>query len=98
VKTGFAEEIKQGKVEFHYIDFQDKKNEALTKGYKVGGPTLMVARVAGGKVAEYKNWRIFGRKSATRRHSSVRSSRRQGLPEIGVSWLPTCSTPWRPSI
>ena len=52
VKSGFAKEIKAGKVEFHYIDFQDKKNEALTKGYKVGGPTLIVARVAANKVAE----------------------------------------------
>jgi hypothetical protein len=68
IKTGFAEQIKDGKVEFHYIDFQDKKNEALTKGYKVGGPTLMVARVAGNKVAEYKNlteiWTKVGEKKA----------------------------------
>ena len=55
VKTGFADQLKAGKVEFHYIDFQDKKNEAITKGYKVSGPTLMVARVAGNKVAEYNN-------------------------------------------
>ena len=55
VKGGFAKQIKDGKVEFHYIDFQDEKNAALTKGYKVGGPTLIVARVAGNKVAEYKN-------------------------------------------
>ena len=55
VKGGFAEQIKQGKVEFHYIDFQDQKNETLTNGYKIGGPTLIVARVAGSKVAEYKN-------------------------------------------
>jgi len=55
VKSGFAQQVKDGKVEFRYIDFQDGKNAALTKGYKVGGPTLIVARVAGGKVAEYKN-------------------------------------------
>lgn len=55
VKGGFAKAIKDGKVEFHYIDFQNQKNEALTKGYKVAGPTLIVARVAGNKVAEYKN-------------------------------------------
>ena len=68
VKSGFAKEIKDGKVEFHYIDFQDQKNEALTKGYKVGGPTLIVARVAGNKVAEYKNlteiWSKVGDKAA----------------------------------
>jgi hypothetical protein len=54
VKTGFAQEIKDGKVEFHSIDFQDKKNEALTKGYQVGGPTLIVAKVVKNKVADRK--------------------------------------------
>ena len=44
VKKGFAKQIKDGTVEFHYIDFQDEKNAALTKGYKVGGPTLIVAK------------------------------------------------------
>lgn len=55
VKTGFAKEIKDGTVEFHYVDFQDEKNQALTKGYKVGGPTLIVAQIRDKKVAEYKN-------------------------------------------
>ena len=52
---GFAKEIKRGTVEFHYIDFQDENNAALTNGYKVGGPTLIVAQVVGNKVKEYKN-------------------------------------------
>ncbi len=55
VKSAFAGQIKNGKVEFHYIDFQDEKNETLTKGYSITGPTLLMARVAGNKVAEYKN-------------------------------------------
>jgi len=55
VKTGFAKQMKEGKVEFHFIDFQNEKNEAFVKGYKIGGPTLIVARVAGKKVAQYKN-------------------------------------------
>lgn len=55
VKNGFAKELKSGKVELHFIDFQNQKNEKLTNGYKVGGPTLIVARVAKNKVAEYKN-------------------------------------------
>jgi hypothetical protein len=55
VKTGFAQDIKKGKVEFHYIDFQDQRNEALTNGYQVSGPTLIVAQVVDNKVKEYKN-------------------------------------------
>jgi hypothetical protein len=68
VKKGFAREIKAGKVEFHYIDFQDRKNEALTKGYQVSGPTLVVAKVVGNKVADRKNlaemWTKVGSKTA----------------------------------
>ena len=55
VVNGFAKEIKDGTVEFHYIDFQDENNAVLTNGYKVGGPTLVVAQVVGNKVKEYKN-------------------------------------------
>jgi hypothetical protein len=55
VVKGFAKQVKRGTVEFHYIDFQDEKNAALTNGYKVGGPTLIVAQVVGNKVKEYKN-------------------------------------------
>ncbi len=55
VVKGFPKEIQQGAVEFHYIDFQDEKNAALTKGFKVGGPTLIVAHIVGNKVKEAKN-------------------------------------------
>jgi hypothetical protein len=55
VVKGFAKQIKAGAVEFHYVDFQDAKNAALTNGYKVGGPTLIVAHVLSNKVKEYKN-------------------------------------------
>jgi thiol-disulfide isomerase/thioredoxin len=68
VKSGFAQEIKARKVEFHFIDFQDEKNEALTKGYQVGAPTLIVAKVVDNKVAEHKNlteiWEKVGDKDA----------------------------------
>ena len=54
VKKGFADQIKTGKVEFHFIDFQDEKNEKLTKGYEVAGPTLIVAQVVDNKVKGHK--------------------------------------------
>jgi hypothetical protein len=68
VKGAFAKEINDGKVELHYIAFEDPKNAALTKGYKVGGPSLIVAKIAGNKVVEYKNltemWSKVGDKQA----------------------------------
>ena len=55
VKSGFARQLKDRTVAFHYIDFQDKKNAAFTKGYGITGPDLVVARITNNKVAEYKN-------------------------------------------
>ncbi len=55
VTQGFAKEIKAGKVEFHYIDFQDPKNAAFAKGYSVSGPALIVAKVVSNKVKEFKD-------------------------------------------
>ena len=55
VKKGFPKEVKKRTVEFHYIDFQDKKNAALTKGYNVSGPALMVVKVEKNKATKVNN-------------------------------------------
>lgn len=55
IKTGFAKQLKDRTVEFHYIDFQNEKNAAFAKAYKVTGPALIVARVKDNKVAEFKD-------------------------------------------
>jgi len=66
VKQGFAEQIEKGLVEFHYVDFQDKKNAALAKGYNISGPALIVVKVVDNKVKEYKDlqdiWTKVGEK------------------------------------
>ena len=55
VVKGYPKEIKDRTVEFHYIDFQDAKNAALTKGYKITGPALVVVKVVNDKPAEVRN-------------------------------------------
>jgi hypothetical protein len=55
VKKGFARSMKQGKVELFFINFEDRKNEKLVRGYKISGPTLIVAKIKKNKVAEFKN-------------------------------------------
>ena len=68
VTKGFPQEVKDGTVEFHYVDFQNAKNAALKKGYKVDGPSLIVAKIAKNKVAEFSNlkdiWAKHGDKEA----------------------------------
>lgn len=55
IKKGFAKQLKAGTVELHYVDFQDKKNAAIAKAYKITGPALIIAKVRSNKVKEYKN-------------------------------------------
>jgi acylphosphatase len=55
VLQGFAKQIKDGTVEFHYVDFQDPRNAALAKGYKIEGPTLIVVKIVDNKAKEYKD-------------------------------------------
>ena len=49
VKEGFPEEMKARTVEFHYVDFQDKKNAKIVASYGIKTPTLVVANVFDGK-------------------------------------------------
>jgi hypothetical protein len=55
VMTHFGREAAEGKVELHFIDFEDPKNAALAKAYKVTGPSLVMARVVNGRVVAAKN-------------------------------------------
>ncbi len=68
VKSGFPEQLAGGTVAFYYVDFQDKKNAALKKGYGISGPALVVAKIADNKVAEFANleeiWAKVGDKAA----------------------------------
>ena len=68
VKQGFEEQINQGTVAFYFIDFEAAKNAKLAQGYKVDGPTLIVAKIRDNKVKEYRNlddiWTHVGDKAA----------------------------------
>ena len=64
VKTGFARQVQERTLGFYYVDFQDPRNASLTKGYGITGPTLIVARVANGKVVQFRNLKDIWGKAA----------------------------------
>ncbi len=55
ITTGFEKQVKDGTVEFRYVDFQDDKNAKLAKAYKITGPALIVVKVTNNKVQERKD-------------------------------------------
>ena len=86
VKNGFAEQIGEGKVEFHSIDFQDEKNARLTKGYQGYRPDADRRQGRGNKVAEYENlaeiWTKVARQGGVHR---VRAEQRPELAQVSPS-------------
>ncbi|QDU57504.1 nitrophenyl compound nitroreductase subunit ArsF family protein [Aeoliella mucimassa] len=65
VDQNFAKEIATGAVRFQYVDFQDKKNAKLAKGYHITSPTLVLVNVHQGKTACWtampKVWQLIGK-------------------------------------
>lgn len=55
VKQKFADQLKDGTIEFHFVDFEQKKNAKLVKGYKVADPALIISKIVGNKVKEFKD-------------------------------------------
>ena len=55
VKNAFQKQLKEGTVEFHFIDFELKKNERISKGYRVEDPALIVSKITNNKVAKFTN-------------------------------------------
>ncbi|OHB80909.1 MAG: hypothetical protein A2V98_05565 [Planctomycetes bacterium RBG_16_64_12] len=72
VKTGFAHQMKDGRVKMLMIDFQDSKNQKYSEAYQIAGPTLVLMDVHDGKVTSWKPapkvWSLVGNKDAFLRY------------------------------
>jgi hypothetical protein len=54
VKTGFAQELTDGEVSLHLVDYQNPENAKYTKSYKITKPTMVLVDVRNGKVTAWK--------------------------------------------
>lgn len=62
---GFAKQMKSREVEFRYIDFQDEKNAAVVKQYRITGPALVLTNIFDHQVVRWeplpKAWQLFAK-------------------------------------
>jgi len=65
VTKEFEKERKARTVEFHFVDFQDKKNAKLAKACGITTPTLVLLNVFEGETVCWTNmpkvWQLFGK-------------------------------------
>jgi hypothetical protein len=52
VAAGYPQQLKDGRVAFYSVDFQDPRNGALVKRYGISGPALVLAKVVSNEVVD----------------------------------------------
>ena len=64
IQGGFAEEIKDGRIEMKIINVEEKGNEQFAKDYKLYTKSVIVSDVRNGKETTWKNlekvWQLLG--------------------------------------
>lgn len=55
VRTGFAEELKAGSVEWHQVDTDEKKNAHFMKDYNLFTKSVVVVKVRDGRQVGFRN-------------------------------------------
>jgi hypothetical protein len=82
VETAFAAELKDGRVVWQAVNFDDKQNQHYLKDYKLYTKSLVIVDEANGKAKRWKNlekiWQLVGDKPAFLRY--VQGELRAYLP------------------
>ena len=72
IKTGCAAELKDGRLEWMMLDFQNPQNQRYVAAFRITGPTLVLMRVQNDKVVAWKParkaWSLVGDKDALFRY------------------------------
>lgn len=66
IKEAYARELKTHVVEWHPMDFENRKNRRLVESYEITNPSLVLLDVHEGQVKQWtpmpKVWNLVGRK------------------------------------
>jgi hypothetical protein len=59
IETGFAAELKSGKLEWRLVNLELPENEHFSQQYKLVTKSLVLVRITGGKEAEWANLKLI---------------------------------------
>jgi hypothetical protein len=68
IESLFSEPLKDGRLEWRSVNYEEQGNEQYATDYKIAGPCLVLVRMKGGKPVEWRNlpevWTLVGDKRA----------------------------------
>ena len=68
VKSGFAQELKQGCIQWKVVNYEQPGNQHFATDYELAAPSVVLVQVRGGKEKNWKNiaevWELVGDKPA----------------------------------
>jgi len=79
IESGFAEELKEGKLQWCVVNVDDRANRHFIQDYQLFSKSLILTKMKDGKQAEWKNlmkvWQLLGDKESFVRYvqAEVRS-------------------------
>lgn len=81
VESGFAEELKHGRIEWRSVNYEEPGNEHYATDYKLAAPCVVLASIRDGRQESWKSlpevWELIGDKR--RFHDFIRQSIREQL-------------------
>jgi len=65
IRTAFAQPLKEGRLEWHVLNFEEPQNQALAQEFRIEGSTLVIAQLVDGEVVRSEQvdqtWYLVGK-------------------------------------
>ena len=95
VATGFADELRTGRIEWRVVDYEEPGNEHFATDFKLAAPCVVLASVHDGQQKSWKSlpevWELIGDKPAFR--GFVQKSVREQLGQAGPQGIASAVQP-----
>jgi hypothetical protein len=90
IRAAFAPALKEGRLEWRAINFEEPQNQALARQFEIEGSTLVIAQIVGGEIARSEHvdqaWYLVDKPAAlfdlVREHVAEYLGEKTAKPEV----------------